>query len=1088
MYARLTILIWIVISSPLHAQQTGARVTVHAKGESLENVLTAIQKQTGCFFVYDMAIIKQTDKVTITLHDVSLKDAMDSCLKGQPLTYKFFDNIISIMALKPAPPPPQTWALNGRVSSEKKEPVSGATLRVKGTNKGVFAAEDGTFTLGGIHSGDTLLVSCIGYQSMEVPAKGHMDIIMHPFANSLDETVIIAYGTTTRRLNTGSVDRITRMDIEQQPISDPLGTIEGRVPGLLVTQSSGNPGAYYKVQIRGQNSILQGSDPLIVIDGIPFAPNNNPLNQLTSAANPSGNVNAGGLSPLALISPDDIESIEVLKDADATAIYGSRGAAGVILITTRKGKAGTAHFDAHVYSGAGTVTRTISFMKTGPYLQMRRQAFANDTVTPNVADAPDLMVWDTTRYTDFTKLLIGGMGSTLDAQGSLTAGSEQTQILLSGSIHSQGSVFPGDLSDRRESFYTSLNHHSKNRKFSADFVFDLNSDKNNSIAQDLTTYVNLAPDYPKLTQPSGGYSWQDKDIPYSVNPLALTLDQYTAQSNNLLTRLEMTYSGLLPNLSLKANIGYNSVQVSETGIIPIAAQNPSTNPSGFAQFGDKYMQNWIAEPQVAYTNQIGKGRIDLLGGTTWQGMNANNSIISGYGYRYDQLLNSTNGAAGLSSNNYNSEYRYEALFFGRLKYNLHDQYLLDLSARRDGSSRFGPGKQFASFGAVGGAWIFSKLQAFKSALPVLSFGKLRASYGTTGNDQIGDYQYLDIWSSTPYPYLGSSSLYPVRLYNPYYSWEINRKLEAAIELGFLSDRILLTSAWYRDRGGNQLIRYGLPLQTGFSGITENFPALVQNAGWEEVLTTKNIRHSKFTWTTTVNVSIPSNQLVSFPGLASSSYTNLEIGKPLSIVDGYLYTGVNRETGIYTFKDLNHDGQISYPQDYAKNIAHLSPDVYGGMGNSLTCNHWQFDIFATFRMQAGPNYLYYYYNNGYIPGTLYNQPTEAANSWQKPGQTPGFQKFTSGYNANAYLAGYDLANSTAAYTNASFIRISTLSLSYSISDEKNWMKKCNLKGLQFYLRAQNLLTFTGYRGSDPETQNAYVLPPLKIVVGGINIKM
>lgn len=207
-----------------------------------------------------------------------------------------------------------------------------------------------------------------------------------------------------------------------------------------------------------------------------------------------------------------------------------------------------------------------------------------------------------------------------------------------------------------------------------------------------------------------------------------------------------------------------------------------------------------------------------------------------------------------------------------------------------------------------------------------------------------------------------------------------------------------------------------------------------------------------------------------------------------MVDGYIYTGVNRETGVYSFKDLNNDGQISYPQDYAKNIAHLSPNLYGGVGNSVTLDHWQLDVFATYRNQTGPNYLYYYYNNGYIPGTMYNQPTEVSSRWQQPGQVSGVQKYTAGYNAGAYLAGYDLANSTAAYSSASFVRISTLSLSYSIGPERSWMRKCSLKGLQFYLRAQNLFTFTSYRGSDPETQNAFVLPPLKIVVGGINVKM
>jgi TonB-linked SusC/RagA family outer membrane protein len=1049
------------------------------KGVRIEDVLSSISRQTGCFFVYDMSALRLAGRITLDLDRIPLKQALDRCMEGQPLTYSIFDKTIVIRTKTPPPPPRRLpMTVSGRVVNEHREPVPGASIGLKGTIRGVFAGEDGVFTLNNVYTGDTLKISCVGYEAKAVPVRGnaHFDVTLHTYANTLDETVIIAYGTTTRRLNTGSVSKVTQQAIGIQPVADPLATLQGRVPGVLITASSGIPGAYYKIQVRGQSSILQGSDPLIVIDGVPFAPNNSPLNQLVSAANPLGNASQGGLSPLALINPGDIESIEILKDADATAIYGSRGAAGVILITTRKGRPGKAGFSLSAYTGAGAVTRTLPMMGTQSYLAMRRAAFAQDGVAPTAINAPDLLVWDTTRYTNFNKLLIGDWGATNDVQASLSAGSDQTQVLLSGNYHRQQSVFPAHLGDQRGGLYASINHHSLNKKFAADFTFNYTADNNTSIAQDLTANINLPPDYPVL-KTGNNLNWQDKGLSYSVNPLAYLLDRYTARSGNMLTHLQLSFE-VAPGLRLKASMGYNALEVDETGIVPIAAQNPATNPTGFAQFGNRHLSNWIAEPQAEYTTRIGKGRLEILAGATWQGLTGTGYMISGYGYKDDALLGSTNGAAGLSSVNTSSDYRYEAAF-GRLTYNLQDQYLLNLSARRDGSSRFGPGKQFAAFGAAGMAWIFTKTAIH---IPFLSYGKIRASYGITGNDQIGDYQYLDVWSSTPYPYLGSSSLYPVRLYNPYYSWEINRKLETALELGFLNDKILSTTAWYMDRGGNQLIRYGLPLQTGFSGITENFPALVENTGLEEELTTRNITTKHLQWTTTLNVSLPYNKLLSFPGIATSSYSNLEVGKPLSIVDGFVYTGVNATSGTYSFKDINKDGQITYPEDYVRNIAHLAPTLFGGLSSSLRYRSWQLDALASFRVQKGPNYYYYYYNNGYLPGTLYNQPVAKGAVWTHPDAQASLQRYTAGYNAAAYAAGYDLANSTAAYSDASFLRLTNVSLSYTLT--KLW----GLDQVQFYVRAQNLLTLTRYMGADPETQNAYVLPPLKVVAGGIHCQL
>lgn len=1084
MAARLTILMLMIWTSIIHAQAPPVSITLHVRGARLEEVLGSIGRQSGCYFVYDIARLREAGKITLNLDRVSLKEALDRALEGQPFGYAIFDKTIVIRSsTPPLPVRPSALVVKGRVTSEKKEAVPGATIGLKGSGRGVFAGEDGVFSLTGVHPGDTLRVSCIGYEPKDILVKGSvpLDVVLHTFANTLDETVIIAYGRTTKRLNTGSVAKVTRSELGLQPVADPLAMLQGRVPGLLVTASSGVPGSYYKIQVRGQSSILQGSDPLIVIDGVPYAPNNTPLNQLAFAANPAGNATTGGLSPLALVNPADIESIEILKDADATAIYGSRGAAGVILITTRKGAAGKTGFTIDAYTGFAGATRTLRFEGTPAYLDMRRAAFAGDGVAPTSINAPDLLVWDTTRYTDFTKMLIGDWGKTTDVQAGLSAGSDETQVLLSGNYHRQESVFPGSLGDQRGGVYASVSHHSANKRFAADFMFNLTADHNASIAQDLTADVNLPPDYPALRDATGKLSWQAAGITFAVNPLAYLLDRYDAHTTNLLTHLQLTFQ-VARGLSLKASIGYNALQVNETGIQPIAAQNPATSPTGFAQFGDRFMRNWIAEPQAEYSTRVGKGRLLVLAGTTWQGLNGTNELTSAYGYRDDALLGSTNGAAGLSTVNTGSLYRYEAVF-GRLTYNLGDQYLLNLSARKDGSSRFGPGKQFASFGAAGAAWIFSKAPAIRTLFPFLSYGKLRASYGITGNDQIGDYQYLDVWSSTPYPYLGSLSLYPVRLFNPYYSWEINRKLEGALELGFAGDRIISTTAWYMDRGGNQLIRYGLPLQTGFSGITENFPALVQNTGWEEELTTRNIVTRHVQWTTTLNLTLPFNSLKSFPGIATSSYSNLVVGQPLSVVDGFVSKGVDSTTGAYAFKDVNKDGQITYPEDYVKNIAHLAPTFFGGLSTTLRYRAWQLDALASFRIQTGANYYYYYYNNGYIPGTIYNQPMQKGTVWTNQEKPASIQRYTAGYNSTAYLAGYDLANSTAAYTGASFIRLTNLSLSYTL--DGGLAKKCGMTQLQVFARAQNLLTYTHYKGADPETQNAFVLPPLKVVAAGLH---
>ncbi|MGY0039310.1 hypothetical protein [Pedobacter sp. NJ-S-72] len=323
----------------------------------------------------------------------------------------------------------------------------------------------------------------------------------------------------------------------------------------------------------------------------------------------------------------------------------------------------------------------------------------------------------------------------------------------------------------------------------------------------------------------------------------------------------------------------------------------------------------------------------------------------GTGYINDDLIESINAASVRYVSDDFNEYKYTAIF-GRINYVLDQKYILNLNARRDGSSRFGPGKQFGNFGSIGAGWLFAEEGYIKENLGFLSYGKLRASYGITGSDAIGDYQYLSRWATTPYPYNNSIGYTPQNLFNPVLGWASTKKLEAGVELAFLQDRILFNSTWFRNRSGDQLISYYLPSQTGFGSVTANWDAIVQNSGFEFTVQTQNIKKENFSWSSSFNISIPKNKLVSFPGLESSSYaTTYVIGQSLNTIYGFQYAGVNPETGLFQYK--NAAGELtSTPKspsethfnDYVS-IGNRDPKFYGGVQNTFSYKGIQQWIFS-----------------------------------------------------------------------------------------------------------------------------------------------
>jgi TonB-linked SusC/RagA family outer membrane protein len=698
-----------------------------------------------------------------------------------------------------------------------------------------------------------------------------------------------------------------------------------------------------------------------------------------------------------------------------------------------------------------------------------------------VTNAPDLFLWDTTRYTDLKKLLIGGTAHTLDGQLSFSGGNNTTQFLIGGGFHKETTVFPTDLGDQKASAHFNLTHSSQEKRFSLSLTGNYVADKNELHFGDPSRFIALAPNI-QLYDSAGKINWQEGGVTFGTsvgdNPLANLNTKYIGNFSNLISNLQLSYK-LFSALNLRLNLGYNVVNNNEKEINPSTSIDPNTGQLPYSYFGTGNLKSWIVEPHAEYNQKLGKGKLNVLLGATAQENVSTGIFVNASNFSSNLFLNSIAGAGNVTTNNSYGQYRYNALF-GRVNYNWSEKYILNLSGRRDGSSRFGPNKRFSNFGAVGAAWLFSNEKGFHKAVSFISFGKIRGSYGVTGNDQIGDYRFIDTWTASSTTYQGISTLSPSSLYNPNYEWEVNKKFEMALELGLIKDRLLFSIAYFQNRSGNQIVQYSLPVQTGFSFIGKNLEATVQNSGIEFQLTSKNFISEKFSWTTAFNLTINKNKLLSFPGLAASSYaTTYVIGEPLSVKKVFQYLGVD-SSGIYQFTDSNKDGKFDNTDRVT--IVNTNPHFYGGFQNTFSYKGLQLSFFFEFKKQVGLNYLNTLF--GYTPGTAFrNQPIIVLNRWQKTGDVTEVQKFTATFGTPAYKAGASyLGSSGAIYSEASFIRFKNLALSYSISETK--LKARHLENVRVFLQAQNLFTITKYVGADPENQNMYKLPPLRTITAGI----
>jgi TonB-linked SusC/RagA family outer membrane protein len=1099
---RLTTIILIASLMQVSAATFAQLVTLNKKNVQLETVLKDIRKQTGYDFYYDGQLTKG-QKIDIDVKQATVDEALNAAFKNLPLNYTIDGQIISITK-KPATFLDNIKAalasldVHGRVVDEKGQPLAGVTIRSKDGSHVTTTDRDGNFVLKRVDEKSIIVISFIGYLIKETDAITDLGTIQLKVSNSkLDEVQIIAYGSTSQRLSTGNVSTIKSEDINQSVSHNPLIAIQGRLPGVFIEQTTGFANGGVKVRIQGQNSLGSGLDPLYVVDNVPYPSQLLPNNSASLGYSGSGSGDrmpgASG-NPLSFINPGDIESIDILKDADATAIYGSRAANGAILITTKKGKAGDTKVNFNLQQGYGEVGHRVKLLNTEQYLQMRSEALKNDGLSPSSNQggydfAPELILYNKNVNTDWQKILIGGTAHFTDLNSTISGGNDNTQFLFGLGYKRQTTVFPTDVADQKGSFHFSLTNTSPNKKLKFNFTTTYLYDADNSANTDPTNNSLILAPNGKPYNDDGSLYFETLANGNSAfpNPLRDFLNKSSSITKNLIANSVIDYQ-FFKELSAKINIGYSDLQSSGKISTIAASQYPESRATfqGIGNYDQGSINTWIVEPQLNYKTVIAKGIVNALVGTTFQKQRNVGSRLYAIGFANDGLIGDINSAQTIYKNGSTASlYSYNA-FFSRLNYNWFDKYIFNINARTDGSSRFGSQNRFHTFGSAAAAWVFTNETFFKNVNPILSLGKLKASYGLTGNDQIGDYTYLNQYVSTAISiksYQGGNNLQANGLPNPYLEWELTKKLNLGLDLSFFTDKLTLSSNYYRNSSSNLLSYSSLPSTTGNNGIIENFPGTLSNTGFEFAINWRSAADQSLVWSAGFNLTVPRNKLVAFPNLESStSASTYIIGKSINIIKAYKYAGVNSETGIYQF--LDKDGNIvSDPTtDQLNKSVILDPDpkFYGGFQSSISYHNLSIDILLQYVKQSA------FSLSANSPGQiLVNQPIQVLDRWTQPGDKSSYEQFATGLRDATYYAESFVAQSDRDFKDASYLRLKNLSLSYTLPSR--FAEKAKLKKARIYLQGQNLFTITNYIGLDPETKSNS-LPPLRFVAIGFQIEL
>lgn len=981
-------------------------------------------------------------------------------------------------------------SVKGKITDEATgTPMPGVNVVEKGTTNGVASDNEGNYVIV-VNEEATLVISFIGYTPAEVPVgkRAVVDVTLKEGVEALSEVVVVGYGTMEKKDLTGSIASINNKEFANQPTTNLAGNIQGKLAGVNITQTSGTPGASLSVSVRG------ASNPLYVVDGIPMLSESN--SSIQTSTDVQGNVQGSGqqVSTISDINPNDIESIEVLKDASAAAIYGARASNGVVLITTKRGKSGKTKFNVNYYTGVQTPTREIKFLDNQQFMDLINDAITQDKLlyaaNPNVfgpgftyvgsgLDAPFNFgsASDQKVNTNWLHQVLRNAPIN-NAEVSATGGNDKTKFYVAGTYFDQTGIV---IESAYKRFSTRVNlDHQATDKLSFGLTFNASYSKNHRSFNDdsytgvITNAIGADPLMP-VYDANGGYAnYQNYHTSWlSDNPVksAREIKAYT-NSYRLLGTLFAEYK-FSPSLKFKTSWSsdYNNL-IDNQYFSPITANAQAQG--GIARASIFQQLTWLNENILTFNKTVGQSKINALAGYTMQQTGSTTNGLAGQGFPSGGLQNISSAAIitqGISTGTGFGLVSY----IGRINYEYKDKYLLSVTSRIDGSSRFPKNNRYALFPSVSAGWRISSEEFFGNN-PTLTNLKLRASYGFTGDQEIGNFQNVSLYKPTKYNNFGG--LAPAQLVDPRLRWQTNKTFDVGLDWELFQGRISGTIDYFKSDKTNVLSNNSVAGTTGFSTVVQN-AGQIENRGWEFSVSSTNIQNEKLKWTSNFNISFIKNEIISLTndGLQVSAYldnapTNiLKKGQPVGAFWAVKYLGVNPANGDELF--LSHTGGTAGQAVNASNVsmqdAEISgspiPKFFGGFNNHF--NFGKFDVLLATQFSWGnkiynlikQTYVNMGWSNGGGSAQIYaNNSTALLRRWRKPGDITDIGR-ASFINQNYFN------NSTQFIEDGSFWRIRTLAVGYTIKP-----KSMAFDRIRVYAQVQNLFVWTKYTGFDPEVSS------------------
>lgn len=978
--------------------------------------------------------------------------------------------------------------ISGTVS-DKEGPLAFVTVLAKGTTAGASTNEDGKYRLEIPSDASTLVFSLVGYKTIEreIGSSSTIEVMLEEDVFELDEVVVTGYSSVRRKDITGSISSVDGKAIADVPVVGVQNALQGRAAGVQVVSNNGAPGAGIDVRVRGSTSITASNQPLFVVDGVPVVSGNFSQNGVGNA----------GLNALADINPNDIESIEVLKDASTAAIYGSRGANGVVLITTKKGKAGKTQISLNSSYGVQSAWNTIDMLDADQYYDELLEDAAMNRFGVGIAALGIAKGTGNTNWQDE----IFRTGNITDNTLSISGGNNKTRFFSSLSYFQNEGIVKNTQQDRYSGRLNVEHRASSKFKMGMNMSFTNNTiqrvQNDNNIYGAVSTALLLPPDIPVYNEDGTYASNYGLENPFA----AVTEYQNHATSNRVIGNIFGAYE-IVEGLTFKANLGTDMTAFREDVYEPVVLQSArGSNGRGFV--GQRTFLRWLTEYTLTYDKEVGKSSFRALAGAGFQQDISEGSSVDVTDFPTQDFTTLNSGANVTAASAFWTANALQS-YFGNVEYSYDQKYILNAVFRTDGYSAFGQNNRFGYFPSVSAAWRISD-EGFMDNVEFFNDLKLRVGYGVTGNNNIGNFDAQQLYGGG-FNYLAQPGIAPSQLGNPDLRWETTNQLNVGLDFTILKNRISGTVDYFDKRTNDLLLDRPIPTTSGFTTVITNI-GNIKNTGIEFSLRTRNLV-GELKWTTDFNIARIRNEVTALfedQPINAGFASRVEVGQSIGSFYGYrvdrlfqtsdfdangtlndgIATQPNAAAGDIKFADLNNDGVIN--DEDREILGSAQPDLVGGMTNTLSYKGLELNFFLQF--SVGNQIL----NNNAVFGegmnSVFNQTARTLDRWTPENTDTDMPRAVWGDpNGNR-------RDSDRFIEDGSYLRLKTATLSYNFP--QSVYSAIGLGGLRIYVAGQNLLTFTNYSGFDPEVNtfdgsnislgtDFLTYPQARSIVGGINL--